>query len=251
MKWHLGYVLAITIMSGGSLSAQTVTSQPPRFHGFVVVNGGYQLASNDFADGATRRQYAEDGRIDTSYKVKAGPALDIAGGAHVWKQLGVSVGVSRFSTSTPATLTGTVPHPFFFNRLRSVSGSVSGLKREELAVHVQGRGILQLSQRFEVMVFGGPSFFQVKQAVVADFTISESYPYDDATFQSATTSEPKASRIGFNAGGDVAFFFSRQVGVGATAQYAGTTVEVAAAGGSKRELKVGGGKVGFGLRLRF
>src|SRR5207244_1268659 len=112
--------------------------------------------------------------------------FDVAGGARVWKQLGVGVGVSRFSASTPATLTGTVPHPFFFNRLRSVTGSVAGLTREELAVHIQARGIVEAGPRFEVMVFGGPSFFQVKQAVVTDFTISESFPYDDATFRSAT-----------------------------------------------------------------
>ena len=246
MKRLLTFVAALVLVADAS-SAQTLTTQ----RGFVVVNGGYQLTSSDFTDGATRRQYAEDGRIDTAYTVKTGLGFDVAGGAVVWKQLGVSVGVTRFSTSTPASLTGTVPHPFFFNRARSIDGSVSGLNREELAIHMQARGILEAGPRLQVMVFGGPSWFQVKQGVVTDVTIAESYPYDAVTFQSAVTSESKASKIGFNAGGDVAFFFSRQVGVGVTAQFAQTTIEIAAAGGSTRELTVGGGKVGGGLRLRF
>lgn len=231
--------------------AQRLTTQPVARHGFLIVNGGYQLTSNNFTDGATRRQYAEDGRVDTTYKVNAGPAFNVAAGARVWKALGVGVGVSRFSTSTPATLTGSVPNPFFFNQPRSISGSVGGLKREELAVHVQARGMLEAGPRLEVMAFGGPSFFQVKQSVVTDFSISESYPYDAATFQSAITTQSTTSKIGVNAGGDVAFFFTRQVGVGVTAQFAGTTVEIEGVGGAKHDLKVGGGTVGGGLRIRF
>jgi hypothetical protein len=251
MKPLLSHAIALVILSSVSASAQTLTTQPAPFHGFIVVNGGYQLTTNDFADGATRRQYAEDGHIDTNYTVKAGPAFDVAGGARVWKYLGVGVGVSRFSTSTPATLIGTVPHPFFFNQPRSISGSVGGLKREELAVHVQGRAIVDAGQRLAVMVFGGPSFFQVKQSVVTDLTVAESYPYDAATFQSAVTTQSKASKIGVNAGGDVAFFFTRQVGVGVTAQFAGTNVSIVGVGGAKHDVKVGGGTVGGGLRLRF
>src|SRR4030095_12066170 len=106
-----------------------------------------------------------------------------------WKRLGIGVGISQFSVATPASLAGTVPHPFFFCRLRPVSGEASGLKREERAIHVQVRGVLPVGARLQVMVFGGPSFFQVKQGVVTDFTYTDSYPYDDATFRSATTTD--------------------------------------------------------------
>ena len=94
-------------------------------------------------------------------------------------------------------------------------------------------------------------FFQVKQSVVTDLTIAESYPYHAATFQSGVTIQSKASKIGFNAGGDVAFFFTRQVGVGVTAQFAGANVPIAGVGGAEHDVKVGGGSAGAGLRLRF
>ena len=169
----------------------------------------------------------------------------------MWRGLGAAVGARRFSVSTPATLAGTIPHPFFFNQLRSVSGEAAGLKREEQAINVQVRGVFPVGAKFQAMVFGGPSFFQVKQGMVSDFTYTDSYPYDAATFRAATTTDSSVSKMGFNGGADVAFFFARQVGVGATVQFAGTTVSLPAAGGANREVKVGGMKAGGGLRIRF
>ena len=154
--------------------AETVFAQgQPVPRGFLAVNGGYQLTANDFSDSATKRENGEDGRFDTTYTVKGGPSFDVAGGAKVWRKLGVGVGVSRFSVSTPPSLTGSVPHPFFFNRPRSIAGEVGGLKREELAVNVQVTGMFPIGARMQAMLFGGPSFFQVKQGVVTDFTYSD------------------------------------------------------------------------------
>jgi len=239
----------LIVIAAAASPAFAQTSPVPR--GFLVVNGGYQLTANDFSDGATKRENGEDGRFDTTYTVKGGPSFDVAGGATVWRSLGVGVGVSRFSVSTPTDMTASVPHPFFFNRPRSIGGEVPGLKREELAVNVQVAGMFPIGARMQAMLFGGPSFFQVKQGVVTDFTYSESYPYDVATFSSAATNSASVSKTGFNAGADVAFFFTRQLGVGGTVQFAGTSVDLPAGGGQTQSVKVGGGRAGGGLRLRF
>jgi len=231
--------------------AQTALAQTATSRGFVVLNALYQFAANDFADAATKRENAEDGRFDTTYVVKGGPAFDVAAGGVLWRRLGAGIGVSQFRISTPSSLTATIPHPFFFNRARSVSGEVGGLTREELAIHFQARGIFPVGTRFQVMVFGGPSFFQVKQSMITDYTYNESYPYDDATFRAATTTPVTVTKIGFNAGGDVAFFFTSQLGVGATVQFSGTSVDVPGALGSTSNVKAGGGQAGGGLRLRF
>ena len=238
---------ALAAASAHGVVAQTL----PPSRGFLVVNGGYQLTTNDFSDTAVRRENAEDGRIDADYTVKGGPSFDVAAGGVLWRKLGVGVGVSRFSVATPTSLAGTVPHPFFFNQLRSVNGEAAGLKREELAINVQVRGVFPVGAKLQVMVFGGPSFFQVKHGVVNNFTYTESYPYDSATFGAATTADSSASKMGFNGGGDVAFFFARQVGVGATVQFSGTTVALPSAGAASQDVKVGGIKAGGGLRVRF
>ena len=234
------------------LCAQSAIAQGnPDSRGVVVINGGYQLTTNNFADGAVRRDNAEDGRIDTEYVVKGGPSFDVAVGARLWRRLGIGVEVSRFSVSTPASVRASLPHPFFFDQHRSVSGDASGLTREELAVHAQVRGVFPVGTRLQVMVFGGPSFFQVKQGIVTDLTYTNDYPYDEALFAAATTTDAKALKMGFNAGGDLAFFFTRNIGVGATVQFSGTTVALPSAGGASREVKVGGVKTGGGLRVRF
>jgi hypothetical protein len=65
------------------------------------------------------------------------------------------------------------------------------------------------------------------------------------------TTNAKRNKVGFNAGGDVAFIFSRQVGFGFTAQFAGATVDLPSAFGGTTDVKAGGMQAGGGLRLRF
>lgn len=244
-------------LSGGPVPAPAAVGTPvtparaSASRSFLAVNGGYQLTANDFSDGAAKRENAEDGRFDTSYAVKGGPVLDIVAGSRVWSSLGLAVGVSRFSVSTPASLTATIPHPFFFNRARSVSGEVTGLRREELAVHGQVRGAWSLGRPLQVAVFGGPSFFQVTQTMIADYAYAEDYPYDEASFRAATTTKTAVTAIGFNVGGDVTVFLTPRLGLGASAQYSGATVDVPGALGSTASVKAGGSRVGAGLRLRF
>jgi len=216
---------------------------------FISVNGVYQVGSNDFRDTTTIRRNAEDGRFETDYSVGAGPAFDISGGGLVWRNLAVGIGVSRFSTSTPTAVSASVPHPFFFNQPRSVTGDFSGT-RQEVAVHVQVRGVFPVSPRLLVTIFGGPSFFKVDQDIVSDFNFTETYPFDTATFTSAVSSSQSESKAGINLGGDVGYFFSRQVGVGVTVMYSGATVQMTVPSGTA-DVKAGGGQIGGGLRLRF
>jgi hypothetical protein len=215
----------------------------------VTVGGVFQLGANNFDDSATIRENAENGRLETSYDVGSGPAFDVSGGALIWRNLAIGVGLTRFSKSTVTSVNAQVPHPFFFNQPRTVTGDYSG-SRSELAVHVQVRGMFPVNNRVVVSVFGGPSFFQVKQSIVSDFDYTESYPFDTAAFSRAIADDQSESKIGINVGGDVAYFFSRQVGVGVTAQYSGATVEMTTPSGTA-DVKAGGGQIGGGLRLRF
>ena len=103
----------------------------------------------------------------------------------------------------------------------------------------------------QVMAFGGPSFFSVRQELITDITWADSYPYDAATFTGARTTNASGSKVGFNAGADVAYFFSPRLGVGATVQVAGATVQLLSGAGSTQSVRTGGAHVGGGLRMRF
>jgi hypothetical protein len=215
------------------------------------VNGGYQVTANNFANAESFEVNAEQGRFESRYTVKAGPSFDVAAGALGWRRLGFGVGISRFSRSTPLHLTGDIPHPFFFNRGRTVSGDVGGLQRQELAIHTQVRAMASVGSRLQLTAFGGYSLFQLTQDVVADVTYTDEYPYDTATFKGVTTSAKAASKFGLNAGGDAAFFFTPRLGVGFSAQFARATVALPMAAGTTTDVRVGGLQAGTGLRLRF
>jgi opacity protein-like surface antigen len=258
MKSRALLFVILTCAFCGAAEAQT-TRLPPRpapprrpvINEKVFFSAGvlFQVNSNDFTDTATIRRNQENGRLETAYDVGGGLAFDVSGSYLVWKQLAIGVGLTLFSSSTTTAIDAQVPHPFFFNQQRTVTGEFDG-DRSETAVHIQAKWLLPVSPKMLVTIFGGPSFFSVKQDIVSDFEYSESYPYDTATFTRAIAASQSESAVGINVGGDVAYFFTPNVGVGGTAQYSGATVEMTVPSGTA-DVKAGGLQVGGGLRLRF
>ena len=235
-------VLALLVSASTSLAQSRV---------FLSVNGGYRATATDFAQNVVFTRFVEQGTINSSYVVGKGPQLDIAGGARLWRSLGAGVAVTRFSKSGPVSVAARVPHPFFFNQLRSVEGEATGLTHEELGVHLQVMAILPVGERLSVAVFGGPSLFKVKRALVDEVRYNDQYPYDSATFASAETSDASASKAGFNAGADVGYFFGRNVGIGGVIRFSGAKVKFDTSGGNTLAVDAGGFQAGAGLRLRF
>jgi hypothetical protein len=251
------YVLAVAIIAlaavpaGAQVSRPSPRPQPQTDRIFVSINGAYQTGGEDFADGKTFVANAEDGSFTTNYSVESGPAFNISAGVRIRPRLAVGVGVSRFSHATPTALAASIPHPFFFDRDRAVQAEVGGLSREELAVHVQARAVVPLSGRLQASVFGGPSFFRVKQDIVNDFTYADAYPFDVATFASGVTGSVSESAVGVNVGADLSYFFTPQLGVGGMVQFTGASVDMPSAGAGTIEVSAGKFQAGAGLRLRF
>ena len=119
---------------------------------YISINGAFQTGAEDFGETVSFLENAENGTFSTEYNVESGPALNISAGATIWRNIGVGVGVTRFSHSTPISLTASVPHPFFFNRARPISGDIGGLTREELAVHVQARANFTPSPKIQAVL---------------------------------------------------------------------------------------------------
>ena len=191
-------VLIAMLASASPAVAQTGTVLG---RGFIVVNGGYQVTGNDFEKTSTLRANAEDGSFTSEYEVKGGPTFDVGGGVTLSRRFAIGAGLTRFSRSTTSSLNGSVPHPFYFNHPRTVTGDVIGLSRAELAVYVQAQVIAPVGPRLQFTVFGGPSFFKVDQELVTDFTWVDSYPFDEASFgtasRSARTDRPAGSMPGW------------------------------------------------------
>ena len=174
----------------------------------------------------------------------------MSGGVRLGRTVGIGVGVSRAALDVETTVSAQVPHLFFFDRDRSISGTAP-LTRAETAVHVQVIAVLPVSDAFAVSVFGGPTFFNVTQDLVSDVEFTHRYPYDTATFSAATTVSTQESKVGFNVGADVAYYFSSSVGVGWLTRYSGATIDLPSANGGTVSITAGGLHTVGGLRLRF
>ena len=114
------------------------------------------------------------------------------------------------------------------------------------AIHLEVAYIVPVNRQLQVVVFGGPSFFTVKQSVVTAITFDEDYPFDEATFTSADVDTEEEQKTGFNVGADVGYYFTKNVGVGGIVRFSQTKVTF-----SLGEVDAGGAMVGGGLRLRF
>jgi len=219
--------------------------------GLLSINGVYSVTSNDFRETVSFRESAEQGQFETAYTVKSVKGFSAGAGAMLSPHFGIGASVERSTASTPVAFSGALPHPFFFERPRNISADISGLKREELALHAELRAVWPVHPRVQLAVVGGPSLFRVSQRIVSDFTYTQSYPYDEAQFATSETLMATKTRIGFNIGGDAAFFFTRQIGIGAKVSMSRTTVDLPIDDDREAEVEAGGLITGIGLRLRF
>ena len=217
----------------------------------VTVNAGTQATSTEFTTRSTLSLYREDGDLRADYGVDAGAFIDLGASVRFWRQVGIGVGVSQFQTTGGTGVTAGLPHPFHFEQVRTVDGSAAAT-RQETAVHVQLRVGATVGTRLDVTLFGGPTFFDVKQTLVSDILFEETYPYDTATFSRAPTVQRSAATVGFHAGVDLATYVTSTVGVGALIRFSRAMVDLARPdGGGALAVEAGGLHVGGGLRLRF
>lgn len=237
------------LMFGIVLYSATAAAQTPK----VTISAGAALqpTTGSFTDITTFPYLAETARLEGLYDVGNGVAFDIGGGVRVWRRLSVGAGVTRVMRKAGNETTGRFPHPFFFNMDRTGTSSADSLDRTETGVHVSAGWQVVDASRLSVNVFGGPSFFTFKQAVIDDVVVNQSYPYDtiDMSLVQGTIDD---STPGFHAGADVGWFFTKNFGIGGLLRFTGGTKKNVRIGeGEPFDLKVGGLQSGGGIRLRF
>ena len=225
------------------------TPADPRFA--IGLSGGFQPTVTDFDDRFTFPLHQETGTSTVDYSVESGGLFDANFGVRLWGGLGAGVAVSRFTGKGNVTATSSVPHPFYLERYREVSGEADGIDRNESGVHVQLQYRLPLRGPLQVTLMAGPSFLNVTQTMVIDVNYTEEYPYDVATFAGVDSRRVKASAPGFNAGLDLRWMFTRNIGVGGLARFTRAEVELDAADDRTVTVDAGGAHVGAGIRFAF
>ena len=207
--------LAIAVLAAAS--ARSVSAQPRlrtrQERTTVSLNAGVQMSSTSFDVSARHPVYLESSVVDTSYKYRG---LVFDGGARYRLAAGFGVGIAVSWCSQPkdVAISAAIPHPFYFQMPRPVTGTSPGVRRDAAAAHLELLYSFRPVRRVEVTLGAGPSFFNVRQTIVDDVSYRDVYPFDAPSFSAASTQRISASTTGVSGSADVALRVSRHVGLG-------------------------------------
>ena len=243
------FVIGLTAFASQA-SAQAL---PWEGRGFLNVNFGLQVIAEDVATTTTSFAiYDETGKLTTAQTIDSqAPFFDIGGGFRVAGNFGVGFSYSRLSATGAAVISAQVPSPVYYDQPRTATATVNDLEHVEDGYHFQALWMLPVTDKFDIVISGGPSLFRLTQGAVTAPQITEvGSPYSSVNMTVSQTSTT-GSQIGFNLGADLTFRFANNVGVGAMIRYAPATVSLTIDGGDTSDVKVGGFQFGGGLRIRF
>jgi hypothetical protein len=178
-----------------------------------------------------------------------GATVNIAG------PVGVGVRWLWMEYTSAAVLTIRIPHPTLFTRLAEDFDLSGPLAREEHVVDVHATFDYNAPQ-WRVVGFGGPTYFHLSNEMVSDIRYSQVFTLAGANIvniTSAPTATVTGSTWGFNAGGDVSWFFTRHAGVGGGVlfNYGRVTLDDPLPTADVAHVRVGSTTVTFGGRFRF
>ena len=248
--------LAVVTLFAAPAAAQAPQTFAPEQKAFASVNFGFEGLKQDVTQTAEFPLYDETATWTAPHAVKGTPTFDIGGGYYVRRNVAVGLAYTmRSKHQRDVTVSANVPSPIFTDALRTATGDARGLEHSEQAVHLQALWRVPVLVEFDVHVFGGPTFFRVKDELINTVSINEA----DGNFSSINVgdigvSSQSHSSLGFNLGVDTRYMLMRNVGVGAMLRYSRGTVDLTNAPGTTPEkltIDAGGLEIGAGLRFRF
>jgi len=226
------------------------TSRVWKGRGFAVASGGLQPWGPGYTSTVTFKVHAEDATLKAKASIHVGPAFGARGGLRVWRNMALGGGFAVAPTGQTLNVTGSLPHPFMFDRNREVQGTASGLDRFETLVAFEASWLTALSRRVDMFVFGGPAYVHVRQDMATKIQFKESYPYDTATYTGVETTSVSGGAFGITAGADVSYLLTRTIGVGGEVRYSYASATLSPAG-QPSKVGLGGVQVNFCVRLLF
>jgi hypothetical protein len=217
----------------------------------ISAGAAAQSSSMSFLSVREFPYFAGTARLDSDHEAGGGIAFDLGVLVPIAGRVGARFALTRTVRDSSSAARGSFPHPFFFNADRTGMWTADALDLREIGVHVSLDLKVIDGDRFDVSLFGGPTFFDYDQGVIENVDVIENYPYDTIDAR-VVTSNTKGGTLGFHAGIDGTWFFSRHVGVGAVFRYAAAQQQNIRIGeGEPFDLDLGGAQGGGGIRIRF
>lgn len=247
----LGLVLGLASVSlaQGKPPVPNITGPAPKSSSRIEVGLSFAqtLGTTDFSSSQTIREFAEDGKLNGSYKVGGAPGGGFDLQYNLSEKFGVRVGAEAFSRESTGTFDAQIPHPFFFGKLRTISGTEAGLGFSETALTLTGvyRGG---SGKWKLNLEGGAAYFSVDATVAEKVSYGQVYPYDTATFSGIVPVKKTVSPFGFAVGLEIGRELTSSVSVVAQGRFTQGSGDLDV-NGQKINIKAGGAQARIGLRF--
>ena len=248
----------LTLMLPSVAMAQAPAQPQPQSQGmmpfggkvFVTINGLYQPGEETIEQTTTFTVYDETATTGASQNVKNGGGMFDIGGGYRTNRYGIGIAYTRFKSTNSAAISGSIPHPIFFDQPRTVSSTLDGLEHTEHVVHLQAYYFVPIAEKMDVGVFIGPSFFSVRQDYVTGLNaFTESSDFSTVAIPTGRgTAED--SPVGFNIGGEVTYSITRNIAGAFLLRFSRANADLDF-DGATHSWKAGDVQVGAGIRLRF
>jgi len=221
--------------------------------GYVNIGFGVESGSSSITDIQNLVIYEEAATITSNTTWTSGSLVDAGFGVRVWRNLTVGLAYHQEENDTDSVVTGSIPSPIFFARPRTLNQEVV-LERKEKAAHLVIGWAVPLGAKFDILLFGGPSFFRLEQDAVSDVEIGEgAAPFTEVVADVDITTRKK-SLTGYNVGVDATYILwsndDVRVGAGGFVRFTKATGSVLLLA-TEQDTDVGGVQFGFGGRIRF
>ncbi len=235
------------------LSTPAARRQRARNPTVLLIDGAARVGSQELTRTSTAfaATYAEEGSIAANYGKAAGMQFSALVGQFVWGAVGIGLGIDYASRTHSASIDATIPHPLYFDQDRPASFKATGLTERQAAVHIPVLWTPPSYGSTKILVFGGPTFFYVSQALVTDLELDDAYPFDTVSVTNALTEKKEASAVGVHAGVDLSYFFSPTIGLGGGVRYSRGTLKFKDDDDGKTEGVAGSLQIAAGVRIRF
>src|SRR5581483_7777183 len=118
----------------------------------IGVSYGIQTSGDSVSQNFTVQKNVEPATITSEIPLDQTPIFDVGGWVRLAGRIGPGVSFSRLSRPADATINASIPHPFYFNQPRAISGTHPGLREEENAVHIDAVALAAATAHLELTV---------------------------------------------------------------------------------------------------
>jgi hypothetical protein len=234
----------------------------------MSANVGQQATTTTVIQEQRFDRFFEQGSFTFEPTVPKATIYDFGIAVRVWRGLHAGAAMSLFEKTDLGTVTAKVPHPLQFNRPRTITGDIADVRRSEIGQHfmvgwnistIAGPRQRTATRGLDFTLFAGPSIFVTDQLFVTRLMLAlekEVFPFDELAYPGAQTQTVRDNVLGYNAGVDMTWRFSKNVGVGLLLRYSNGKKSFAPTSGEPVEMEpvevtVGGLHAGGGLRVLF